>query len=276
MKKQKSTSQLRCTIIVGLLAVMFALPLVWMTLASFKKVSEVFSENWLPTVWQWKNYVTVWTDEQVYLPRVFFNTLFIVVLGTGGQLIVSSLAAYGFAKIDFKGRAAIFTLFLAAMMIPSQATIIPRYMLFYKIGLYNSLWALILPSWFSVTSIFLLRQFYMGLPNDLMDAAKVDGAGHLRIFAQILMPLTKPAMISTLILSFITLWNDYLSALVFLSNKKLYTVSQAVRYWLFDNNNQNYNLTMTTATIFIIPVIILFVFCQKYFVEGIATSGVKG
>lgn len=276
MKKQKSTSKLICTIIVGLLAVMFALPLVWMTLASFKKVSEVFSENWLPTVWQWKNYVTVWTDEQVYLPRVFFNTLFIVVLGTGGQLIVSSLAAYGFAKIDFKGRAAIFTLFLAAMMIPSQATIIPRYMLFYKIGLYNSLWALILPGWFSVTSIFLLRQFYMGLPNDLMDAAKVDGAGHLRIFAQILMPLTKPAMISTLILSFITLWNDYLSALVFLSNKKLYTVSQAVRYWLFDNNNQNYNLTMTTATIFIIPVIILFVFCQKYFVEGIATSGVKG
>ena len=276
MKKQKSTSKLICTIIVGLLAVMFALPLVWMTLASFKKVSEVFSENWLPTVWQWKNYVTVWTDEQVYLPRVFFNTLFIVVLGTGGQLIVSSLAAYGFAKIDFKGRAAIFTLFLAAMMIPSQATIIPRYMLFYKIGLYNSLWALILPSWFSVTSIFLLRQFYMGLPNDLMDAAKVDGAGHLRIFAQILMPLTKPAMISTLILSFITLWNDYLSALVFLSNKKLYTVSQAVRYRLFDNNNQNYNLTMTTATIFIIPVIILFVFCQKYFVEGIATSGVKG
>ena len=276
MKKQKSTSKLICTIIVGLLAVMFALPLVWMTLASFKKVSEVFSENWLPTVWQWKNYVTVWTDEQVYLPRVFFNTLFIVVLGTGGQLIVSSLAAYGFAEIDFKGRAAIFTLFLAAMMIPSQATIIPRYMLFYKIGLYNSLWALILPSWFSVTSIFLLRQFYMGLPNDLMDAAKVDGAGHLRIFAQILMPLTKPAMISTLILSFITLWNDYLSALVFLSNKKLYTVSQAVRYWLFDNNNQNYNLTMTTATIFIIPVIILFVFCQKYFVEGIATSGVKG
>ena len=276
MKKQKSTSKLICTSIVGLLAVMFALPLVWMTLASFKKVSEVFSENWLPTVWQWKNYVTVWTDEQVYLPRVFFNTLFIVVLGTGGQLIVSSLAAYGFAKINFKGRAAIFTLFLAAMMIPSQATIIPRYMLFYKIGLYNSLWALILPSWFSVTSIFLLRQFYMGLPNDLMDAAKVDGAGHLRIFAQILMPLTKPAMISTLILSFITLWNDYLSALVFLSNKKLYTVSQAVRYWLFDNNNQNYNLTMTTATIFIIPVIILFVFCQKYFVEGIATSGVKG
>lgn len=276
MKKQKITSKVICTILVGLLALMFAMPLIWMIFASFKKTSEVFSSNWLPTVWQWQNYVTVWTDEQVYIPRVFLNTLIIVVFGTGGQLIVSSLAAYGFAKIDFKGRAAIFTLFLAAMMIPSQATIIPRWMLFYKIGLYNKLTALILPSWFSVTSIFLLRQFYMGLPNDLMDAAKVDGAGHFRIFSQILMPLTKPAMISTMILSFITLWNDYLSALVFLSNKKLYTVSQAVRYWLFDNNNQNYNLTMTTATIFIVPVIILFIFCQKYFVEGIATSGVKG
>lgn len=276
MKKQKVTSKVICTIVVGVLALLFAMPLVWMFFASFKKASEVFSSNWLPTVWQWKNYVTVWTDEIVYIPRVFLNTLIVVLFGTGGQLIVSSLAAYGFAKIDFKGRAAIFTLFLAAMMIPSQATIIPRYMLFFKVGLYNKLSALILPSWFSVTSIFLLRQFYMGLPNDLMDAAKVDGAGHLRIFGQILMPLTKPAMISTMILSFITLWNDYLSALVFLSDKKLYTVSQAVRYWLFDNNNQNYNLTMTTATIFIVPVIILFIFCQKYFVEGIATSGVKG
>ena len=103
----------------------------------------------------------------------------------------------------------------------------------------------------------------------------MDGAGHLRIFAQILMPLTKPAMISTMILSFISLWNDYLSALIFLVNKKLYTVAQAVRFWLFDDA-QRYELTMATASIFIVPVIILFVFCQRYFVEGIATSGVKG
>lgn len=276
MKKCKNNSKILCTVLVAIFAVMFASPLIWMCLAAFKKASEVFDRNWLPTVWHWENFVTVWTDEQVYLPRVFFNTLKIVVLGTGGQLIISSLAAYSFAKIKFKGRNLIFTLFLASMMIPSQATIIPRYMLFFNIGLYNNHWALILPSWFGITSIFLLRQFYMGLPDDLMEAAKIDGAGHFRIFAQILLPLTKPAMISTMILSFIALWNDYLSALIFLPNKKLYTVSQAIRYWLFDNNNQNYNLTMTTATIFIVPVIIVFIFCQKYFVEGIATSGVKG
>ena len=115
----------------------------------------------------------------------------------------------------------------------------------------------------------------MGLPNDLMEAAKIDGAGHFKIFSQILMPLTKPTMISAMILSFISLWNDYLSPLIFLVNKKLYTVPQAVKFWLFDDAKP-YHLTMAASTIFIIPVIILFVFCQKYFVEGIATSGVKG
>ena len=275
MVKKKITSKVICTVLVAVFALMFAMPLVWMVLASFKSTNEVFAQNWLPSVWKWQNYVTVWTNETVYLPRVFLNTLSIVIFGTGGQLIVSSLAAYAFAKINFKGREVIFTLFLGSMMIPAQATIIPRFILFYEIGLYNNLSALILPSWFGVTSIFLLRQFYIGLPNELMEAAKMDGAGHLRIFAQILMPLTKPAMISTMILSFISLWNDYLSALIFLVNKKLYTVAQAVRFWLFDDA-QRYELTMATASIFIVPVIILFVFCQRDFVEGSATSGVKG
>lgn len=275
MKRQRITSKLICTIVVSMFALLFAMPLVWMILTSFKSNSDVFSHNWIPTVWHPENYATVWNDSTVPLWRVFLNSLTIVVIGTGGQLIVSSLAAYAFAKIKFKGRNLIFTLFLGSMMIPVQATIIPRFILFYEIGLYNNLWAIILPSWFGITSIFLLRQFYMGLPNDLMDAARVDGAGHFRIFSQIMMPLTKPAMISTMILSFISLWNDYLSALIFLVNKRLYTVAQAVRYWLFDDAKP-YHLTMATSTIFIVPVVIVFIFCQKYFVEGIATSGVKG
>ena len=275
MKKQKRTSKIICTFIVGLFALLFALPLVWMILTSFKSNNEVFSYNWFPTKWHPENFVTVWNDATIPLWRVFLNSLTIVVFGTGGQLIVSSLAAYAFAKVNFKGRNFIFTLFLGSMMIPVQATIIPRFILFYEINLYNNLWSIILPSWFGITSIFLLRQFYIGLPNDLMEAAKIDGAGHFRIFAQILMPLTKPAMISTMILSFISLWNDYLSPLIFLVNKKLYTVPQAVKYWLFDDAKP-YHLTMATSTIFIVPVIVLFIFCQKYFVEGIATSGVKG
>ncbi len=275
MKKKSKNSKLACTIILWLFALLFALPLIWMILASLKSSSEVFSRNWLPAVWKWENYKTVWTDTTVSLLRSFVNSIVIVVLGTGGQIIISSLSAYAFAKVNFKGKNIVFTLFLASMMIPVQATIIPRFILFYEIGLYNNLWSLILPSWFGVTSIFLLRQFYMGLPTDLMDAAKVDGAGHLRIFWQIMMPLTKPAMVSSAVLSFITIWNDYLSALIFLVNKKTYTVALAVRYWLFDDA-QRYELTMASAASTIIPVVILFIFCQKYFVEGIATSGVKG
>lgn len=275
MNNKKRLNKILCTLIVGVFAALFALPFVWMILASLKQTSEVFAKNWIPTVWKWVNYKTVWTDKSVSLARSYINSLTIVLFGTGGQLVISSLAAYAFAKIDFKGKNIIFALFLASMMIPTQATIIPRFMLFYEIGLYNNLWSMILPAWFNVTTIFLLRQFYMGLPSDLMEAAKIDGAGHLRIFWQIMMPLTKPAMVSSAVLSFISLWNDYLSALIFLVNKKTYTVAQVVRYWLFDDA-QRYELTMASAASTVIPVVIIFIFCQKYFVEGIATSGVKG
>lgn len=275
MSKRSKINKWICTILVGSVALMFALPLVWMILTSFKYSNEVFAHNWIPTRWKMDNYDLVWTDKNVSLARSYINSLTIVVAGTGGLLVVSSLAAYAFAKVKFAGKNVIFFLFMAAMMIPVQATIIPRFMLFYEIDLYNTLWALILPAWFNVTTIFLLRQFYMGLPDDLMEAAMMDGAGHLRIFWQIMLPLTKPAMISAGILSFIHLWNDYLSALIFLVNKKLYTVAQVVRYWLFDDA-QPYELVMATATSIIVPVVIIFIFCQKYFVEGIATSGVKG
>ena len=221
------------------------------------------------------NYAEVWTNPQLSMAKCYWNSILIVVIGTAGQLIVSSMAAYAFAKIDFKGKKFVFTLFLASIMIPSQVTIIPRFMLFYKMGIYNTLWSIILPSWFGATSIFLLRQFYMGLPNDLIEAAKIDGAGHLRIFAQIMLPLTKPVMVSCIVLSFIALWNEYLSPLIFLTNKKVYTIAQAIRWYLM-SDTQQYELTMAAASIAIVPLIILFVFCQKYFVEGIATSGMKG
>ena len=276
MSARVKINKLICTILLGAVALLFALPLVWMILASVKHSNEVFSQNWFPAAeWKWNNYEIVWTDSTVSLAKSYMNSIMIVILGTGGMLLLSSMCAYGFAKVNFKGKNIIFVMFMAAMMIPNQVTIIPRYMLFFEIDLYNTLWALILPAWFNVTTIFLLRQFYLGLPDDLTEAAKMDGAGHFRIFLQILLPLTKPAMVSAGILSFIHLWNDYLSALIFLVKKNLYTVAQVVRYWLADND-QPYELVMATATSIIVPVVILFIFCQKHFVEGIATSGVKG
>lgn len=209
------------------------------------------------------------------MARSFMNSFFVVLWSIVGQLSFASLAAYAFAKIDFKGKNAVFALFLASMMVPTQVTIIPRFMLFKTVGLYNSLWAIILPNLFGASTMFMLRQFYMGLPDDLVEAAKIDGAGHFRIFAQIMLPLTLAAVVSMFILTFISCWNEYLAPLIFLIDKRKFLVSQVIR-WYMDEDSDPTHLIMTASAIALIPTIILFISGQKYFVEGIATSGVKG
>ena len=277
MKKNERAAAIVRTIVVSLIAVLFVVPLVWMVLSSLKTAPEVFARpfHWLPARVQWQNYATVWMNEEASMLRAFANTLYIALFSIVGQMFISSLAAYSFAKINFKGKQVVFMLFLSSMMVPSQLTIIPRFMLFKTIGLYNNLWAIILPAFFGATSIFMLRQFYMGLPNDLIEAAKIDGAGHLRIFLRIMLPLTKAALMSLIILAFISSWNEYMAPLIFLVKKELYTVSQNIQWYLLDEFKEH-NLTMAAATSAIVPVVILFIVGQKYFVEGIATSGVKG
>ena len=277
MKKNERAAAIVRTIVVSLIAVLFVVPLVWMVLSSLKTAPEVFARpfHWLPARVQWQNYATVWMNEEASMLRAFANTLYIALFSIVGQMFISSLAAYSFAKINFKGKQVIFMLFLSSMMVPSQLTIIPRFMLFKTIGLYNNLWAIILPAFFGATSIFMLRQFYMGLPNDLIEAAKIDGAGHLRIFLRIMLPLTKAALMSLIILAFISSWNEYMAPLIFLVKKELYTVSQNIQWYMLDEFKEH-NLTMAAATSAIVPVVILFIVGQKYFVEGIATSGVKG
>ena len=277
MKKNERAAAIVRTIVVSLIAVLFVVPLVWMVLSSLKTAPEVFARpfHWLPARVQWQNYATVWMNEEASMLRAFANTLYIALFSIIGQMFISSLAAYSFAKINFKGKQVVFMLFLSSMMVPSQLTIIPRFMLFKTIGLYNNLWAIILPAFFGATSIFMLRQFYMGLPNDLIEAAKIDGAGHLRIFLRIMLPLTKAALMWLIILAFISSWNEYMAPLIFLVKKELYTVSQNIQWYMLDEFKEH-NLTMAAATSAIVPVVILFIVGQKYFVEGIATSGVKG
>ncbi|MBS6647028.1 MAG: carbohydrate ABC transporter permease [Clostridiaceae bacterium] len=277
MKKNYFIKALLKTVIIGALSILFILPLVWMICSSLKTTSEVFARPyyWLPKVARWDNYAVVWTDEKVSMLRSYYNSIKIVVFSTIGQIAIASMAAYAFAKIKFAGKNLVFLLFLSSMMIPSQVTIIPRFMLFKSMGLYNNHWAIILPSWFGATAIFMLRQFYMGLPDDLMEAAKIDGAGHVRIFTQVMLPLTKSAMVSLVVLAFIAAWNEYMSPLIFITDTHKYTIAQAIRWYLLDEL-QRYELTMASATSAIVPAVILFIFCQKYFVEGIATAGVKG
>ena len=275
MKKQK-TIKLINTIWVTGCGILFLLPLLWMMSASVKQGSEVFSLDfhWLPETFQWENYRRVWNDSKVPFWHLYLNSIFVAVVGTAGQLLVSSMAAYALAKINFKGKNIVFTAMLITMMIPAQATIIPRYMMFYTIKIYDTLWALILPSLFNITSIFLLKQFYAGLPDELLEAAVMDGASHREIWWRIIVPLTKPPMVTVTVLAFINAWNEYLNALIFLPSNKNFTVSLGIQYWM--QMTDEYNLMMAAAASAIIPVIVLFLFTQKYFIESIASTGVKG
>ena len=276
MKKKSKTLRIVNTIWVTIVGFVFLMPLLWMISSSLKTGPEVFATDfkWIPEKIQWQNYTMVWTHDKVPFWRLYGNALFIAIVGTVGELLVASLAGYSLGKMRFKGRDLVFIIMLITMMIPAQVTIVPRFVLFKSMDLYNNLWALILPAWFNVTSIFLLRTFYMGLPDDLMEAAKIDGANHFQIWGRIMMPLTKPAMVTAAVLAFINSWNEYLSAIVFLPTAENYTVSQGIQYWLLMSDE--HNLMMTAAASAIVPVVVLFLFTQRYFVESIATTGVKG
>lgn len=277
MKKKSLAGKLLLTLVLAVVGVLFLLPLLWMISSSLKTGITVFSSDfkWVPDNPQWKNYVTVLTSKTKPILTMYYNSLKIALLTIVGQLLVSSLAAYAFAKINFKGKNIVFILLLGSMMIPSQATIIPRFVMFQNLGLFNTHTALILPAWFSVSAVFLLRQFYQKVPHDLVEAALIDGAGHLLIWRRIILPLTKMAMISLVILGFIATWNDFLTPLVFLTDKSLFTVSLGVNLYN-STDGDSVHLIMTASTIAIVPVIVLFAVCQKYFVEGITTSGLKG
>ena len=276
MKKQRTAVRVFNTAWVTACGILFLLPLLWMLSSAVKAGPEVFATEfqWIPDTIHWENFVRVWTNQEVPFWRLYCNSLFIAVVGTAGQVLISSLAGYALAKIKFRGGNLVFMAMMITMMIPGQVTIIPRFMLFKTIGIYDTLWSLILPSFFNITSIFLLRQFYMSLPGDLMDAGRLDGANHFQIWGRIMMPLTKPAMVTVTVLAFISSWNEYLNALIFLPSNQNFTVSLGIQYWM--QMTDEYNLMMTAAASAIIPVIILFLFTQKYFVESIATTGVKG
>lgn len=277
MDKKKVSVKMVITLVIFALAVVFILPLVWMLSSSLKSPMQVFEApfRWIADKLRFSNFVDVWTNADLPFWKIFLNSLFISVCSVFGQLLVASMAAYAFAKIEFRGRNAIFMLMLITMMIPLQALIIPRFILFHTLGVYDTLWCIIVPNFFNFTSIFLLRQFYMTIPNDLIDAALIDGAGHFRIWAQIMMPLTKNGMISAAILAFINSWNEYLNPLVFLPSTENYTVALGIRWYLNDTARE-YNLMMCAAASSIIPIIILYISAQKYFEDGIASSGVKG
>lgn len=268
--------KLLLTVILGVFGVAMVLPFLWMLSTSFKIPIDVFNYpiEWIPKNFNWNNYSRVWNGSQPF-DLYYFNSVKVTIITVLGTVIICSAAAYGFARIQFKGRDAVFFIFLATLMIPDQVTLVPRFIIFNYLGIYDTHAALILPGMFTAFGVFLLRQFYVGIPEDFSEAAKIEGAGHFQTWIRIIVPLSKPSLVSLVILSFTWNWNEFVNPLVFLASKELYTIPLGLTNFI-DESGTDYTLMMAAAVSSILPVILLFLACQKWFIEGVVSSGVKG
>lgn len=265
------------TVIMFAISILFLMPFIWMLITSFKLEKDVFVYpiEWIPKQWHAiENYKEVWVGDYPFW-KYYLNSIKVGVTTTVISALLSSLAAYGFSKIKFKGSNFLFLIVLATYMVPSQAILIPQFILYRQIGLFDSLWGLILLSSFSVLGTFMLRQFFMGVHQEFIESAKIDGANHMRIFWSIGLPLVKPAVATYAILRFIWTWNDYQNPLIFLRTDSLFTIPLAMQKFT-SLSGEFYSLIMAAAVSAILPLLIVFIIGQKSVIEGIALGGVKG
>jgi multiple sugar transport system permease protein len=264
------------TAVFACLGVIMILPFLWMTSSSFKLPSEMFRTpiDWIPDRFYFDSYKEVWLGKYPFA-LYYWNSIKITALTVLGTLATSAMAGFAFAKLRFKGKDALFLIYLSTMIIPAQILLVPRFVLFDRLHLVDSHWAIILPGMFSVLGTFIMRQFFSTLPNELLEAAKVDGAGIFRTFWQVCLPLTKPALVSLLILSFTWHWNEYEMPLILLRSNERYTLPLALTNFV-DENTTNYTAIMAASVSALLPLIVLVAIFQRWFVEGIVSSGVKG
>ena len=258
-----------------IMAVIMLIPFAWMLSASLKFEKDVFSFPivWIPPVPQWGNYAEIW--KKVPLLTGFFNTTKLTVCTTVLQLVTSSFAAYAFAKLSFKGRDTIFMMYVMTISIPWQVYMVPQYKMMTLFGLTDSHLGIILMHAFTAMGVFLMRQFFIGIPNELLEAARIDGLSEYGLWARLMLPLSKPAIATLCITSFTFEWNDFMGPLIYLSSQKKKTIQLMLR--MFNSQySSNYAQIMAAATVALIPVLILFICLQRYFVEGVASSGIKG
>lgn len=273
--KKKLVVKIVFTIVMGFVSIIMLLPFVWMLSASFKPDNSIFSFpiDWIPDDFTLRNYNRVWNSDVPFF-RFFTNSVKVTLLSVAGEVFTSSLAAYAFAKIKFKGRDTIFLIYLATLAFPAQMMLIPRFTMFRAIGLYNTHWALILPGMFTAFGTFMLRQFFMSIPEDLSESAKIDGANHFIIFSKIILPLAVPAFSALIIFQFVSSWNEYESALVYIRSKELATIPLGLNFFK-DENASSYGAIMAASVCSLVPIFAVFLAFQKQFVAGIATSGMK-
>ncbi|MFO7975910.1 MAG: carbohydrate ABC transporter permease [Candidatus Hydrogenedentota bacterium] len=257
---------------------LFLFPLVWMISTALKPIEQtmIMPPRWIPDPVQWENF----REAVTYIPFFTYarNTLTIAVLGTLGTVLSSSIVAYGFARIEWKGRDAMFLVLLATMMVPFPVTMVPLYAVFRElhwIGTFRPLWV---PAWFgaSAFNVFLLRQFFLTIPRDFDDAARIDGCSEFGIYRRVVLPLSRPALAVVALFHFMYCWNDFLGPLIYLIEQDTFTLALGLQFFQSRQGGTPWNLLMAASSLVVAPIIILFFFTQRTFIQGIAMSGLKG
>lgn len=262
-----------------IICIIFLFPIAWAIVCSVKPEAQILSypPRWIPEIFTMSNYTTV-LAKYTYLAWAK-NSLVTAVTGTLLILAFSSLAAYAFGRFEFKGRKLLYGIVIAMLLIPIQAYMIPLYLMCAKLGILNTYAAIIFPSVANVTSIFILTSFFRGLPRELEEAARIDGCGEFRIFAQIMLPLSKPALSTVTILTFIANWNSFLWPMIAIRDDGLKTLPVGIAQFMGSVNSNaqfQYGTALAGCCMAVIPTLLVFLFLQRYFVEGIASSGIKG
>jgi multiple sugar transport system permease protein len=273
--KSKSGMKVILYVLLILIAFLMLIPFAWMISSSLKLEKDVFSfpMKWIPADPQWSNYKEIWTKVPLLLG--FFNTAKLTLCTTVLQIITSSFAAYAFAKLEFKSRNTIFMMYVVTISIPWQVYMVPQFKMMTIFRLIDSHLGIILMHAFTAMGVFLMRQFFMGIPNELLEAARIDGLSEYGIWWHVMMPLSKSAIATLAITAFTFEWNDFMGPLIYLYSTNKKTLQLMLR--MFNSQySSNYAQIMAAATLALVPVLVLFVFLQKYFVEGIASSGIKG
>ncbi|MEU1587059.1 carbohydrate ABC transporter permease [Micromonospora sp. NPDC005710] len=251
------------------------LPFYWMVVASLKTNNDVFTIpiTWLPDPVVWRNYLDIWQRSD--LTTWLGNTLLLSVLVTLLQVVTGSFAAYGFARVRFPGRDALFLAYVGTIAVPWQSYMIPQFILMSKLQLSNTLWSIVAIQAFGAFGVFLMKQFYETIPEELSESARVDGLSEFGIYRRIMLPLSRPALASLALLTFVTTWNDYLGPLIYLRSPELRTIQLGLNTFI-SQYNAEYALIMTGSVLSVLPVAVIFLLGQRYFIEGIATTGLKG
>lgn len=268
-------------LLVGGIGIIMIYPLLWMVMSSFKDTNTIFvtASQLIPEQFTMNNYINGWRGFAKVSFSIFFaNSFFIAITATIGTVLSSAFVAYGIARFNFFGRKALFILMLATMMLPAQVLMIPQYLWYQKLGWVGSYLPLTVPYYFAVQGffIYLIINFINGIPRELDEAAKIDGCSYYGIFFRIIFPLIVPALITSGIFSFMWRWDDFISALLYVNESARYPVSLALKLFSDPGSSSDYGAMFAMASLSILPVVLIFLFLQKYLVEGISTSGLKG